>query len=83
MLRAILKKSWKQYPTNKLLSGHHMPPNTQTIQIDEQYIRDSFCRSKDELVTFTHGPLHTDVAVLAADKQRIRNTRSVLTQDAT
>ena len=34
MPHAVLKKSWKQYPTKKQLYGH-FPPISQTIQ-DEQ-----------------------------------------------
>ena len=40
MLRAILKKSWRQHPTRHQLYGH-LPPITKTIQIDEPDMQDT------------------------------------------
>ena len=48
MLRAILNKSWKQYPTKQKLYDH-LPPISKTIQVKRtRHVRHSW-RSKDEL----------------------------------
>ena len=48
MLRAILNKSWRQYPTRHQLYGH-LPPITKTIQVRRTA---GHCwRSKDELIS--------------------------------
>ena len=47
MLRAVLNKSWRQYPTRHQLYGH-LPPITKTIQVR----RTRHCwRSRDELIS--------------------------------
>ncbi len=47
MLRAILKKSWRQHPTRNQLYGH-LPPITKTIQVRQT----RHCwRSRDELIS--------------------------------
>ena len=60
MLRAILKKSWRQHPTRHQLYCH-LPPITKTIQVRRTRHAGHCWRSKDELVsdvllwTSTHG----------------------------
>ena len=60
MLRAILNKSWRQYPTRHQLYGH-LPPITKTIQVRRTKHAGHCWRSKDELIsdvllwTPTHG----------------------------
>ena len=50
MLRAILHKFWRQYPTKHQLWGH-LPPITKTIQIwQTSHVRHCW-RSKDELMS--------------------------------
>ena len=75
MLRAILNKSWKQH-LKQLLYGH-LPPVSKTIQIRRT-------RSVEHCwkihVTFSYGPLHMDVPVLA-DQQEPTYNSSVRTQD--
>ena len=60
MLRAILNKSWRQYPTRHQLYGH-LPPITKTIQVRRTRHAGHYWRSRDELIrdvllwTPTHG----------------------------
>ena len=60
MLRAILNKSWQQYPTRHQLYGH-LPPVTKTIQARRTRHAGHCWRSRDELIrdvllwTPTHG----------------------------
>ena len=60
MLRAILKKSWRQHPTRHQLYGH-LPPITKTIQVRRTRHAGHSWRSRDELIrdvflwTPTHG----------------------------
>ena len=60
MLRAILNKSWWQYPTRHQLYGH-LPPITKTIQVRQTRHAGHCWRSKDKLIsdvllwTLTHG----------------------------
>ena len=50
MLRAILNKSWQQYPTSYQLYGH-LPPIRKTIQ-DKRTRHSGHCwRSRDELIS--------------------------------
>ena len=50
MLRAILKKFWRQHPTRRQLYGH-LPPITKTIQVRRARHAGHCWRSKDELVS--------------------------------
>ena len=50
MLRAILKKSWKQHPTKHQLYGHQ-PPISKTIQIRRTRHAGYCWRSKGELIS--------------------------------
>ena len=50
MLRAILNKSWRQYPTRHQLYGH-LPPVTKTIQVRRTRHAGHCWRSKDELIS--------------------------------
>ena len=50
MLRAILNKSWQQYPTRRQLYGH-LPPITKTIQARRTRHAGHCWRSKDEIVS--------------------------------
>ena len=50
MLRAILKKSWRQHPTRHQLYGH-LPPITKTIQIRLTRHAGHCWRSRDELIS--------------------------------
>ena len=60
MLRAVLNKSWRQYPTRHQLYGH-LPPITKTIQVRQTRHAGHCWRSRDELIrdvllwTPTHG----------------------------
>ena len=60
MLRAILNKSWQQYPIRHQLYGH-LPPITKTIQVRRTRHAGHCWRSRDELIsdvllwTPTHG----------------------------
>ena len=60
MLRAILKKSWRQHPTRHQLYGH-LPPITKTIQVRRARHAGHCWRSRNELIrdvllgTPTHG----------------------------
>ena len=60
MQRAILNKSWRQYPTRHQLYGH-LPPITKTIQVRRTRHAGHCWRSRDELIsdvllwTPTHG----------------------------
>ena len=60
MLRAILNKSWRQYPTRHQLYGH-LSPITKTIQVSRTRHAGQCWRSRDELIrdvllwTPTHG----------------------------
>ena len=60
MLRAILKKSWRQHPTRHQLYGH-LHPITKTIQVRRTRHAGHCWRSRDELIsdvllwTPTHG----------------------------
>ena len=49
MLRAILKKSWKQHPIKHQLYGH-LPPITKTIQARRTRHAGHCWRSRDELI---------------------------------
>ena len=49
MLRAILNKSWQQYPTRHQLYGH-LPPITNTIQVRRTRHAGHCWRSRDELI---------------------------------
>ena len=50
MLRAILNKSWRQYPTRHQLYGH-LPPITKTIQVRRSRHAGHCWRSKDKLIS--------------------------------
>ena len=50
MLRAVLNKSWRQYPTRLQLYGH-LPPITKTIQVRRTRHAGHCWRSKDELIS--------------------------------
>ena len=50
MLRAILNKSWRQYPTRHQLYGH-LTPITKTIQIRRTRHAGHCWRSRDELIS--------------------------------
>ena len=50
MLRVILNRSWRQYPTRYQLYGH-LPPITKTIQVWRCRHSRHCWRSKDELVS--------------------------------
>ena len=50
MLRAILNKSWRQYPTRHQLYGH-LPPITKIIQVRRTRNAGHGWRSKDKLIT--------------------------------
>ena len=50
MLRAILNKSWRQYPTRHQLYGH-LPPIKKTIQVRWTRHAGHCWRSKDELIS--------------------------------
>ena len=50
MLRAILNKSWQQYPTRHQLYGH-LPPITKTIQVRPTRHAGHCWRSRDELIS--------------------------------
>ena len=50
MLRAILNKSWQQYPTRHQLYGH-LPPITKTIQARRTRHAGHCWRNKDELLS--------------------------------
>ena len=50
MLRAILNKSWRQYPTRHQLYGH-LPPITKTIQVRRTRHAGHCWRSRDELIS--------------------------------
>ena len=50
MLRAILNKSWRQYPTRHQLYGH-LPPITKTMQVRRTRHAGHCWRSKDELIS--------------------------------
>ena len=49
MLRAILNKSWRQYPTRHQLYGH-LPSITKTIQVRRTRHAGHCWRSRDELI---------------------------------
>ena len=49
ILRAILNKSWRQYPTKQQLYGH-LPPVTKTIKVRRTRHAGHFWRSRDELI---------------------------------
>ena len=50
MLRAILNKSWRQYPTKQQIYGH-LPPITKTIKIKRTRHAGYCWRSKDDLIS--------------------------------
>ena len=50
MLRAVLNKSWREYPTRHQLYGHLLP-NTKTIQVRRTRHAGHCWRSKDELIS--------------------------------
>ena len=50
MLRAILNKYWRQYPTRHQLYGH-LPPITKTIQVWRNRHAGHCWRSRDELIS--------------------------------
>ena len=78
MLRAILKRSWRQHPTKQQLYGHQ-PPITKNIQVRQTRHAGHCWRSRDELMsdvllwTPSHGqakagpPGHTYVQQLCED----------------
>ena len=78
MLRAILKKSWRQHPTKQQLYGH-LPPIMKTIKIRRTRHAGHCWRSRDELIsdvllwTPSHGrtkvgrPAQTYIQQLCAD----------------
>ena len=49
MMRAILNKSWRQYPTRHQLYGH-LPPIKKTIQVRRTRHAGHCWRSRDELI---------------------------------
>ena len=53
MLRAILNKSWRQYPTRHQLYGY-LPPITKTIQVRRSRHAGHCWRSRDELISDVH-----------------------------
>ena len=59
MLRAILKKSWRQHPTKQQLYGH-LPPITKTIKVRRIRHAGHCWRSRDELISdvLLRTPLH-------------------------
>ena len=50
MLRAVLNKSWRQYPTRHQLYGH-LAPITKTIQVRRTRRAGHCWRSRDELIS--------------------------------
>ena len=50
MLQAILNRSWRQYPTKRLMYGH-LPHITKTIQIRWTRYAGHCWRSRDELIS--------------------------------
>ena len=50
MQRAILKKSWRQYPKKQQLHGH-LPPIMKTIKIRQTRHAEHCWRSRDELIS--------------------------------
>ena len=50
MLRAILNKAWRQYPTKHQLYGH-LPPITKTIQVRRTRHTGHCWRIRDELIS--------------------------------
>ena len=50
MLRAILKKSWRQHPTKHQLYAH-LPPIMKTIQVRQTRHAGHCWRSRDELIS--------------------------------
>ena len=50
MLRAILKKSWRQHPTKQQLYSH-LPPIRKTIKIRQTRQEGHCWRSRDELIS--------------------------------
>ena len=50
MLRAILKKFWRQHPTKQLLYGH-LPPITKTIQVRLTRHAGYYLKSRDKLIS--------------------------------
>ena len=53
MLRAILNKSWWQYPTRHQLYGH-LPPITKTIRVGRTRQAGYCWRSREELISDVH-----------------------------
>ena len=49
-LRAVLNKSWRQYPTKQQLYGHQ-PPITKTIKVRQTRHAGHCWRSKDEIIS--------------------------------
>ena len=80
LLRAILNKSCRQYPTRHLLYGH-LPPITKTIQVRRTKHAGHCWRSKDELISDVHlwtptcgrakagGPVQTYIQQLCEDTE--------------
>ena len=72
MLRAILNKSWRQYPTKHQLYGH-LPPITKTIQV--RRTRHAGCTPRDLLIwpekkqdgQLKHTYIHTYMQQLCED----------------
>ena len=80
MLRAILNKSWKQYPTKKQLYGH-LPSISKTIQIKRTRHVGHCSRNKDELISdVLLRAQNMDVPVLA-DQQELIYFSSVRRQE--
>ena len=59
ILRAVLKKSWRQYPKKQQLYGHQ-PPITKTIQVRRTIHAGHCWRSRGELISdvLLRTPLH-------------------------
>ena len=72
MLRAIMNKSWKQHPTKQQLCGHLLSIS-KTIQVRRMGHAVHCCGSKDKLISdiLFYGPPHTDVSVLADQRELI------------
>ena len=82
MLRAVLNKSWRQYPTRHQLY-RHLPPITKTLQVRRTRHAGHCWRSKDELISdvFLWTP-HMDVQK-QDDQHEPTYSNYVRTQDVT
>ena len=70
MLRAILNKSWRQYPTRHQLYGHLLPI-TKTIKVRQTRHAAHCWRSRDELIS--------DVLLWTPTHDRVKAGRSART----